>query len=56
MPHNDKLQRRVTDEGLWNPEKTALSPVRCKLLLGKSVIWLPLKNKSVPLFLQGGIK
>ncbi len=52
---NDKLQRRVTDERLWNRKKTALSPVRCKLLLGKSVIWLPLKNRSVPFFvLQAG--
>ena len=45
---NDKLQRRVTGEGLWNRTKTTLSPVRCKRLLGKSVIWLSLKNKSVP--------
>jgi len=48
---NDKLQRRGTGEGLWNRKKTALSPVRCKLLLGESVIWLSLKNKSVPFFL-----
>jgi len=31
-------------------EKTALSHVRCKLLLGKSIIWLLLKNESVPFF------